>query len=130
MNPLSVKEKETATATHKAALNIGEVWGLLTTKQKRGVLEEVLDKHWPGDFSLIEKAINGDKRILLMGIRPGPRAWINYRNELISEILTRGGGAFAACINGVPGFENASRDIMWEMVSEGQVVDEGGQPYA
>ncbi|KKM98691.1 hypothetical protein LCGC14_1155370 [marine sediment metagenome] len=129
-NPLTTKEKEAATARHKDSLNIGEVWGHLTTEQKREVLEYVLfklDRVNKRSGVRIERAINGDQQIWLNKSWP---MWINYRNDLISEILSRGDpGPFAACINGVPGFEDATRDIMAELVSEGQVVDEGGERY-
>ncbi len=135
MNPLSMEERTAATTRHKDSLPLGEVWGLLRDSQKRRVLEDVLIE--VKDGRAVENAINGGKQVwtdieyLELHVYGAEDYFYRLRDEFIDRGID---GSFAACVNGVPGFENATRDIMWEMVSEGEVVEAdgvsiyGGQP--
>ena len=122
-NPLTPGQRTELKKLHKASLNIGDVWERLTEGQRRDVLEYVINA--VPDCEPVEQAINGN-----MTIKQADRLHgLEYRYFLVGEILARDDGAFAACVNMVPEFETYLREILYEMVTEGQVVDSLGEVY-
>ena len=126
-NPLTPAQRRELRALHKASLNLGDVWERLIERQQRNVLEYVLNQLV--DCEPVEMAINGDMAIKKTWRRLRQLPQLEYRYFLVGEILARGEGAFAACINGVPMFEHYTREWMFEAVTEGQVVDSLGEVY-
>ncbi len=122
MNPLTPEERRQIREMQKRSLSIGEVWELLSSVERRQLLSYVLDQL--PEWSRIERAVNGDI----------PFESQDYtKADLIDEILDGhlgGEGNFASCVNCISGFENATRDIMFEMIMEGQVTDMMGETYS
>lgn len=134
-NPLTKEERKEIKAMNKASLDLATIWDWLTKEQRKDTLEYAIDQ--VDDCRLVERAINGDMLILTIwegdildwkgGHLLAIDGWLKYRSDLAAEILAR--DAWQACINGVPGFVEAVREILYEMISEGEVISPNGEVY-
>ena len=122
-NSLTPAQRAELKKLHRASLNIFDVWERLAHNQRRGVLMYVLE--WIPNTEEVERVINGGMTVVHADRLRGEE----YREFTADEILARGDGAFTACVNVVPSFEYYTREIMFEMVTEGQVVDSLWEVY-